>query len=169
MLFNLPISNLRSDHYSLSRFEKRSIFGFISLQLKNSDRIANWRMGGEKACKTATFTYISYCDRITIQILNFSQSSEFVKLRLCCMINLVKKPSVYVRSWYQPCQDWAVQFFGHVWNRTELCFQSKPGPLAGYPDPLLVLPRCEYVGFRANLVWELNISGTPWPKRVVSA
>jgi len=30
--------------------------------------------------------------------------------------------------------------FGRVWNRTELCFQSKPGLLAGYPDPLLTLP-----------------------------
>jgi len=29
--------------------------------------------------------------------------------------------------------------FGRVWNRTEPFFQSKPRPLAGYPDPLLTL------------------------------
>ena len=29
--------------------------------------------------------------------------------------------------------------FERVWNRTEPFFRSKPGPLAGYPDPLLTL------------------------------
>jgi hypothetical protein len=29
--------------------------------------------------------------------------------------------------------------FGRFWNRTEPFFRSKPGPLAGYPDPLLTL------------------------------
>jgi len=29
--------------------------------------------------------------------------------------------------------------FGRVWNRTDPFLQSKPGPLAGYPDPLLTL------------------------------
>jgi len=29
--------------------------------------------------------------------------------------------------------------FGRVWNRTKPFYQSKPGPLAGYPDPLLTL------------------------------
>jgi len=56
----------------------------------NSDHIANWRTGGERASKTASFMYISYCDTITTQILDWSQSSEFTKLRLCCMINPAK-------------------------------------------------------------------------------
>jgi hypothetical protein len=30
--------------------------------------------------------------------------------------------------------------FARFWNRTEAFFRSKPGPLAGYPDPLLTLP-----------------------------
>jgi hypothetical protein len=30
--------------------------------------------------------------------------------------------------------------FGRVWNQTDPCLRSKPGPLAGYPDPLLTLP-----------------------------
>jgi len=64
----------------------------------NIDQIANWRMGGQRASKTASFTHISYCDTIKTQILNWSQSSEFVKLRLCCMINPAKNPPVYVRS-----------------------------------------------------------------------
>jgi len=37
-------------------------------------------MGRERASKTASFTYISYCDTITTQILNWSQSSESVKM-----------------------------------------------------------------------------------------
>jgi hypothetical protein len=35
--------------------------------------------------------------------------------------------------------DAAGQDCGRFWNRTELCFRSKPGPPAGYPDPLLTL------------------------------
>ena len=37
------------------------------------------------------------------------------------------------------CQDAAGWVSGRFWNRTELFFRSKPGPLAGYPDPLLTL------------------------------
>jgi len=29
--------------------------------------------------------------------------------------------------------------FGRIWNRTKPFHRSKPGPLAGYPDPLLTL------------------------------
>jgi len=57
------------------------------------------------------------------------------------MMNPAKKLCVYVRSGYQPRQDRVVQFFGRVLNRTEPFFRSKPGPLAGYPDPLLTLSR----------------------------
>jgi len=37
------------------------------------------------------------------------------------------------------CQESAGQAFGRVWNRTDLFLRSKPGPLAGYLDPLLTL------------------------------
>jgi len=37
------------------------------------------------------------------------------------------------------CQESAGQVFGRVWNCIDLCFGSKPGLLAGYPDPLLIL------------------------------
>jgi len=36
-------------------------------------------------------------------------------------------------------QETLGRVFGRVWNRTEPFFQSKPAPLAGYPDPLLTL------------------------------
>ena len=36
-------------------------------------------------------------------------------------------------------QDAAEKVFGWFWNRTELFFRFKPGPLAGYPDPFLTL------------------------------
>jgi len=34
-------------------------------------------------------------------------------------------------------QDAACRVFGRFWYRTEPFFRSEPGPLAGYPDPLL--------------------------------
>jgi len=46
----------------------------------NSDWIANWGMGGGGASRTASFWYISYCDTIRTQILNWSLSLEFANL-----------------------------------------------------------------------------------------
>jgi len=60
----------------------------------NSDPIAHWTMGGGRASKTASFTYIWYCDTITTQMLNCSQSSEFGKMRHCCIINPAKKQRI---------------------------------------------------------------------------
>jgi len=37
------------------------------------------------------------------------------------------------------CQEAPGRVFGRVWNRTKPVFGSKPGPLAGYPGPLLTL------------------------------
>jgi len=37
------------------------------------------------------------------------------------------------------CQESAGRVFGRVWNRTDPFLRSKPGPRAGYPDPLLTL------------------------------
>ena len=53
--------------------------------------------------------------------------------------NLAKYPRFYVRAGQQPARPNAVRVFGRVWNRTEPNRWSKPGPLAGYPDPLLTL------------------------------
>ena len=42
-----------------------------------------------------------------------------------------------------PClarQESSGRVFRLVWNRTHPFLQSKPGPLAGYPEPLLTLP-----------------------------
>jgi len=36
-------------------------------------------------------------------------------------------------------QQAAARVFVWFWNQTEPFIQSKPGPLAGYPDPLLTL------------------------------
>ena len=36
-------------------------------------------------------------------------------------------------------QESAGRVFGRFWNRTDPFLRSKPGPLAGYPDPLLTL------------------------------
>jgi len=42
-------------------------------------------------------------------------------------------------------QDSAGWVFGWVWNQTYPFFRSKPGPLAGYPDPLLILLTAEFL------------------------
>ena len=128
----------------------------------NCDWISTWWMGGERASKTASFTYILYCDTISTWILNWSQSTELVKMRLCSIFNPAKKPWVYVRSGYQPRQDRAVRFFGPVWNRTEPFTQYKPRLLAGYPDPLLTLltrhnPCNKFVSMSQNeCQWSVN-------------
>jgi len=139
MLFHLPFSNLRSHHYSFSHFKNAEFLALFHSNLTNSDRITNSRMGGERASKTSYLKYILYLDTITPQILNRSQSSEFVNMRLCSMINLAKKPRVYVWSAYQPHQNTVVRFFGPIWNRSKSLSWSKPGPLTGYPDLLLTL------------------------------
>ena len=38
-------------------------------------------------------------------------------------------------------QESAGRVFGRFWNRTDLFLRSKPGPLAGYLDPLLTLAK----------------------------
>ena len=38
-------------------------------------------------------------------------------------------------------QQLAGRMFGTVWNQTDPLFQSRPEPLAGYPNPLLTLLR----------------------------
>jgi hypothetical protein len=41
-------------------------------------------------------------------------------------------------------QESAGRGFGQFWNRTDSFFPSTPGPLAGYPDPLLTLVRRDW-------------------------
>ena len=88
----------------------------------NIDWIANWRAGGERACKTASFTYISYCDMIRTQILNWSQSSEFGKMGLCCMWNPAHKPQLWVWFGFQTTQHQADRFLGGS--------RTKPGTIS---------------------------------------
>jgi hypothetical protein len=53
--------------------------------------------------------------------------------------NPAKKLQVYVQSGKQTRQANAGRVFGRITHQTEPDTQSKPGPLAGYPDPLLTL------------------------------
>ena len=43
-------------------------------------------------------------------------------------------------------QESAGRDFGRVWNRTDPFLRSKPGPLAGYLDPLVTLVQAPAVG-----------------------
>jgi len=51
----------------------------------NINHIAIGTRGGERASRSASFTYKSHCDTIRTPILNWSTSSEFGNIRLCCM------------------------------------------------------------------------------------
>ena len=70
-------------------------------------------------------------------------------------------------------QEAAGRVFGRVWNRTKVFSQSKPGPLAGYPDTLLTLTA---VNSRYESTWDFwpmaagnrSYQGTPHSKRIVS-
>jgi len=44
-------------------------------------------------------------------------------------------------------QESGSQVFGRLWNQTDPFLWSKPGPLAGYPDPLLSLAQLDVSGF----------------------
>jgi len=92
--------------------------GIFQSDAMNSDWIANWRMGGERASKTASFTYISYCDTIRTQILNWSQSCEFATM------------------WNRPkyCGFGADRFFDGVKPVATVPVRFQPGP--GTEPPL---------------------------------
>jgi len=48
----------------------------------------------------------------------------------------------------------AVWVFGRFWNRTELNFSSKPGPLDGYQDPVLTLAESDSALLSSRGAWE---------------
>ena len=90
----------------------RRKLGVFRSDATNINWIAKWRIGGERACKTASFTYISYCDTIRTQIPNWSQSSESAKL------------------WNRPKNRGfgAVQFFDAVKPNATVPVRFQPGP-----------------------------------------
>jgi len=110
----------------------------------NIDRIANWRTGGERVSITAFIIHISYFHTITTQILNWSKSSEFAKMRLCCIANPAGRLEVYVQSRKPPRQHWPGWGFSQSWNQTEPFIHSPNGPLVGHPDPSLTLLQTKY-------------------------
>jgi len=96
-------------------------FGVFRSDPTNTDRIAIWRQGGERICKTASFMYISYCDTIRTQILNYSQSAEFANLwnrpkhpgvsKVQCFDGV--KPVATVPGQFQPGPGTELR----IWNR----------------------------------------------------
>jgi len=75
------------------------------------------------------------------------------------------------------CQEAAGQVFGRVWNQTDPFLWSKPGPLAGYSDPLLTLAirglerespelpprRLQWWARRSLLAFVGSVSNGSWP------
>jgi len=90
----------------------------------NTDRIANRRKGGESPCRSASFTYISYCDTFTTQILIRSQRSEFAKLR----------------NWPKNCRFAVVRVFDVVKPIATFLVRFQPGPRTATP----IWNRCEH-------------------------
>ena len=82
-LFNLPLSNLRLDQYSLNHCERWWCIG-RKVQVFDSDYmnigpIVNVRAWGERGAKTTQSTYRSCHDTIRTQILNWSQNCRLRK------------------------------------------------------------------------------------------
>jgi len=142
-LFHLPLLDLQSDQYALSRYRKPANFAenlvLFHCDSTNIDLIANLKAGGGRARKTAQSTYSSCHDMLRSQILDWSGIFSNRKMEPRSGYNPANEPPVYVWSGNQPCQDKAGGVFGRIWKRTEPNWQSKPGPLAGHPDLLLTL------------------------------
>ena len=51
-------------------------------------------------------------------------------------------------------QQSAGRVFGRVWKQTDLFLWSKPGPLAGYPDPLLTLVTTSLPHQKSMILWK---------------
>jgi len=72
---------------------------------------------------------------------------------------------------HQESAGWA---FGRFWNRTDPLLRSKPGPLAGYPDPLLTLRVIEHIIVHGDNVmqcehmrlWNPQGSVWEWPQHI---
>jgi len=151
--FHLPLSNWRSDQYSLSCYPTPSNFA-ENWELFHSDStsigwIANRKAGGETAANTAQSTYWSYHDTIRTQQLNLSQSS----VKSLWTIKLNCGP---VATWPNTCR-----FLSGPGNNWALVTQvgilggSRPGPGASdrfqprpqpdIHDPMLTLDVWRYI------------------------
>jgi hypothetical protein len=60
-------------------------------------------------------------------------------------------------------QEAVGRVFGRFWNRNEPLIRSKPGPLVGYPDPLLTLVHDTLIGqispqaLRSAVIGQYNV------------
>jgi len=81
--------------------------------------------------------------RLTVAYLNATINVEHeTRNRRLEPIGLAKPSETHRLMGMGPglaCQESAGRVFGRVRNRTDPFLRSKPGPLAGYPDPLLTL------------------------------
>jgi len=66
-------------------------------------------------------------------------------------------------------QESAGRVFGRFWNRTDPFLRSKPGPLAGYPDPLLTLDLGSAEGKSIVSLKQTAFSLTQFAKRMGQA
>ena len=105
MLFHPPFSNLQSEQYLLSCCDNAPFLALFHSDSTNIAQIANRRPGGERTPKTAYFTYRTSCDTIRTQKPNWSQSSEFTKMRLCWMQNPAKITTVLGAVWVLNCSS----------------------------------------------------------------
>jgi len=134
---------MRCDQYSLSRYRKPANFPwklhFLHSHSTNISRITNVKAGGEGAAKTAQSTYWSCYNMIRTQILNWSQSCRNHKVGIAVRFQPSQNGTLSCPVRVPTSQDNVCRVFGRVSNQAKPIFQSKPGLLVGYPDPLLTL------------------------------
>lgn len=106
-LVHFPFSDLQWDQYSLSHCENLVILAQFSAlfhsESTNIDRIAHRITGDKRGHQIGYFTHRLCCDKITIQILNLTESCKTHKMELRSgsnpASNLVVLHAVQVTTW----------------------------------------------------------------------
>jgi len=159
-LFHKQVLHSESEQYSLSCCRNHAIWLWFLVLFHsnptNIDQILNWRPTRERALKTASLTYILFCDTIKTRKPNCCLYCTTPIIEHWSGSNPAQNGWFYVWSRLQPCQGTACRVLGQVCNLTGLFLLSEPGRLAGYLDPLVTLSLWQYTEHRSSFLKHLH-------------
>ena len=140
---------MQCDQYTLSCNRKPANFAWnlalFQSHWMNISWIANAKVGGKRAAKSAQSTYWLCYDTIRTWILNWCQSCRNHKVGTAVQIQPGQKPTILYAVWVTTPQGKVSRVFGSDWNSAEKIFRSKPRLLAGYTYTLLTLLIVEWL------------------------
>jgi len=125
MLFDIPFCHVRSDRNAVSDCDIYLTVGVFHSDSTNIVQMVKCRTGWDRVSSTAYVTYSSHSDTVRTQILNWSQSSWFMKINLDCMQSPAKTLQCQVQLWFGTTVPWAVQFLGGFRTTPGLLFPFK--------------------------------------------